>query len=260
MILLEGAKKEAKEASAKHIGALQRKLEDWLGRLIPQPLLQSLTEKVIDRANKSLELMCCSNKTYVIGSLEFPPGPIDEHSEARAWHLRDLATWRKMSPQANGDLLQCFHPGLMRIGESGQDDLMLVKPTWIGYEKPGQLPEDLPQTSTSRSSSPRKQSSTMESHSGKEHKTKSRKPRSQGSWFTFGRSSAKSTRSKTAMAHPADQYSRHYTGETNSDLWVSPTGPGVAEPPRRGSTFPADVEEYYDQTKRDSRSRRSLSH
>lgn len=262
MITFDAAKDIAKKASDRHVKVLRGQLLEWLGKDITQRLSDSLTENVIERANKSLEMMCCSNKRYVIGSHEFPPGPIEQHVEARGWYLRDLITWRKMSPQADGDLLQCLHPGLMRIGESGQDDLFLVKPTWMGYEKPGQLPEDLGQSPPppSRSPSPRKQSSNTERHSGREHRPRPKKAKSQGKWVwnPFRGSSATSVRSVNKST-PVDQYHREFTRE-NTERWL--TGPGLADSTRRGSTFPTVAAEelaYYDQTKQGSRRRRSHS-
>lgn len=264
MITLDGARDLAKKASDKHVKVLQGQLLEWLGKDITQQLSDSLTENVIDRANRSLEMMCCSNKTYRIGGLEFPPGPIKQH-EARAWHLRELSTWRKISPQADGDLLQCLRPGLIREGESGQDDLMLVKPTWIGYEKPGQLPEDSGQSPppASRSSSPQRQSSNIERHSGRDQKNRSKKARTQSKhwnevWHPFRSSPFKSARSvnKSTPTDSVEQYARKYTGEESHESRVPTTRPAAS----RGSSFHIAGEEYYDQTKQGSRRRRSLSH
>lgn len=265
MITLDAAKDLAKKASDKHIKVLQGQLLDWLGKDITQPLLDSLIENVIDRGNKSLDMICCSNKTYYIGSHEFPPGPIAQHVEARAWHLRELTTWRKMSPQADGDLLQCLYPGLMRIGESGQDNLLLVKPTWMGYKEPGQLPEDPGQSPppASRSPSPQRQSSNIERHSGRDHKNRLKKARTQSKhwnevWHPFRSSPFKSARSvnKSTPTDSVEQYARKYTGEDSHESRVSTTRPAAS----RGSSFHIAGEEYYDQTKQGSRRRRSLSH
>lgn len=267
MITLDGSRDLTKKASDKNVKVLQGQLLEWLGKDITQQLSDSLTENVIDRANKSLEMMCCSNKTYRIGGLEFPPGPIKQH-EARAWHLKDLSTLRKISPQADGDLLQCLHPGLIREGESGQDDLMLVKPTWIGYGKPGQLPEDSGQSPppASRSSSPQKQSSNIERNSGREHKNRSKKVKLQSKHWNevlrhFRSSPSKSARStnESTPTESVEQYARRYTGEDSHESWVSITRPSLAGS-GRGSSFHVSGEEYYDQTKQGSRRRRSLSH
>ncbi|KAF3760675.1 hypothetical protein M406DRAFT_353489 [Cryphonectria parasitica EP155] len=139
----------AEEVSRVHLQRLKEDLEAWLGK-IPGSLTESLKTNVLQRATKALDMICCSNKTYSVGSLDIPPGPND--GQNMPGQFRDMITWRQTPSSAIVDLLQCLWPVVMRIGESGQDDLLLVQPTWLGYTEPGRLPRPL--TPTPKSSSP----------------------------------------------------------------------------------------------------------
>lgn len=130
----------------RHLSTLKRNLEDWLGKQLSEPLSDSLMDSVILRATEALDMICCSNRTYLIGSPPIPPGPMDEQAEL--FHIKDMISWRRTPSSKTVDLLQCLYPGVMRIGESGQDNLLLVQPTWLGYEEPGHLPRALPTQST----------------------------------------------------------------------------------------------------------------
>lgn len=278
MINFDTAKKQAEQTLNEHAGVLQERLLGWLGKPISPTLLQSLMESIINRANKSLEMICCSNKTYELASLELPPGPIAELEGARSWHLRDLNTWKKMSPQADGDLLQCLYPGLIRIGESGQDDLVLVKPTLVGYEKRGELPEDVVRKSpppASRSPSPPKQSSNLEKHGEKEPKNRSRKARPSNSsalqrWFQPGegshtrstRSASRSTSTDSPLYSSTYSSPRQYIRQLSGgvETWLTSRGPSLGDTTRRGSTFPIVREEHPNQTRQIVRRQRSFSH
>lgn len=123
----------------RHLSTLRRNLEDWLGKQLSESLSDSLMDSVILRATKALDMICCSNRTYLIGSPPIPPGPMDE--QAKLFHIKDMISWRRTTSSKTVDLLQCLYPGVMRIGESGQDNLLLVQPTWLGYEEPGHLPQ-----------------------------------------------------------------------------------------------------------------------
>lgn len=265
MVTSEAAKERAKKASEEHVNKLHRKLGIWLDKPVSKPLSDSLMGSIIQRANKALEMICCSNKTYLIGNPEIPPGPIIEQAES--WNLKDLVTWRKMSAHEDGALLQCLYPGLMRIGESGQDDLLLVKPTWMGYENQKLLP--LP---VSRSPSPRKQgSNTLDREIGDRKSNRQRKPKSSSkpwtAWFASSdRGSAKSSArpsNKTSSAYPMEHHNpqyAQYTGEYESYPAYSPMSPIAANYPQRTSTFPEPGQESHETARQDDRSRRSLSY
>lgn len=83
-------------------------------------------------------MVCCSNKTYFIGSPPIPPGPVDQGAEL--FYIKDMMSWQGTPPHRIVDLVQCLYPGVIRMGESGQGDLLLVQPTWLGYEEAGHLP------------------------------------------------------------------------------------------------------------------------
>lgn len=156
LLAFDKAKLRARQESQRHLSELRRRLEDWLGEYISESLSASLMGNVILRANKALDMVCCSSKTYIIGSPLIPPGPADE--QVGHFHIKDMISWKSTPSRRVVDLLQCLYPGVMRIGESGQDDLLLVQPMWLGYEERGHLPRASQPSPAVRPSSEKKHS------------------------------------------------------------------------------------------------------
>lgn len=155
-LAFDGAKERATQESQRHLVQLRGRLEDWLGGRLSNSLSASLMDNVILRAYKALDMVSCSSKTYIIGSPPIPPGPVDE--QADHFHIKDMVSWQSIPSRRAVDLLQCLHPGVMRMGESGQDHLLLVQPTWLGYEESGHLPRASRPSSAAHSPSDRKHS------------------------------------------------------------------------------------------------------
>lgn len=114
---------------------------------------------VIARATKALDLVSCSNKKYIIESPCMPLGPIPgEVEEMQLWPVREISSWGNMSLSNVTGVLLCLYPGVVREGESGQEEVQLVRPTLLGYKRPEFYPPQLPQSS--RSPSPPREEAT----------------------------------------------------------------------------------------------------
>lgn len=83
-------------------------------------------------------MICCSDQTYLIGSPPLQVGPVPDF--AASHKVKEIMSWRNVPTSEVTDLLQCLYPAVVRIGESGKQDHILVVPVWLGYESGEHLP------------------------------------------------------------------------------------------------------------------------
>ncbi|ROW11792.1 hypothetical protein VPNG_04959 [Cytospora leucostoma] len=163
-LLTETRTKEAADKkSAEHLEKLKQNLKPWLGE-ISKELAGQLMSNVIIRATKTLNMICRSNRTYAIGSFYKPPGPLPEL--ARDWPIKEISIWRTVPLSSVTGLLLCLYPGVFRLGEGGQSNLVLVSPILLGYKQLELQPPRSPPPS--RTPSPRKQETTGRQREGAE--------------------------------------------------------------------------------------------
>ncbi|KAK7733992.1 hypothetical protein SLS53_007987 [Cytospora paraplurivora] len=163
-LLTEAKIKDAADRkSAEHLEKLKHDLKPWLGE-ITKELAGQLMDNVIIRATKTLNMICRCNRTYAIGSFYKPPGPLPE--VARDWPIKEIGIWRTVPPSSVTGLLLCLYPGVFRLGEGGQSNLVLVNPILLGYKQLELQPPRSPPPS--RTPSPRKQETTGREREGAE--------------------------------------------------------------------------------------------
>ncbi|KUI66986.1 hypothetical protein VM1G_02305 [Cytospora mali] len=227
-LLTELKTKEAVEkTSANLLGRLKQNLEPWLGDLSNE-LSELLKTNVIMRATMTLDMICRSNKIYVIESHNVIPGPVLNEME-KSWPAREISSWRKMTASSMTGLLLCLYPGVLRVGESGQGEVILVKPTLLGYKNLEFQPPPTPLPS--RSPSPPKDGATRQEHQGPDAASPRSNQKKSSSTQLTRMGEIRSQRSRRAGF--MDRFSNVFWSSTPSS---SGRPPGYTSPTKRPQT------------------------
>ncbi|KAK3935218.1 hypothetical protein QBC46DRAFT_272232, partial [Diplogelasinospora grovesii] len=155
LVVTEEFEDAADSQSKDVLRQLRRRLQFWIGKDVSDQQCDSLRRNVIDRATEAVRMMARSKKSYIMVTESFPPGPIPD--EASSWPVKDIESWSTLSSKDVSGAFFCMYPGLTRKGTAGQKDLLLVKPTLLGFRNPDLQPKlSSSRTPTPRTPSPRK--------------------------------------------------------------------------------------------------------
>lgn len=148
---------KVKSDSQRH---LKTALQTWMDDKVLDMHWVSLESKVLQRAYQALELLSRSSKTYM---------PMYENLQQQSALgtlesniIKDIATWRRISPDEESGVLLCLNFGLLRRSEEKEEEAVLVQPVLLGYGSANMQPK--PYTAAAE---PRKKSESQRARRNK---------------------------------------------------------------------------------------------
>lgn len=108
----------------------------WIGDHIQETHHRSLQERVLLATAELHQKIACSSYEYRIDMPKAPDlvrGHLPHQSKLSGWTLKDVVKWRPVYEEISGVLI-CLSPGILRIGEPGEDPIPAAQPVVLVYD------------------------------------------------------------------------------------------------------------------------------